>query len=144
VTRRSTLVHEFVDFIPDQLEQGVIYVALEYGAVVHLCCDGCGERVSTPLHPAQWKLIFDGETISLRPSVGSSSLACKSHYSIEQGRVQWYRPLSSQEAATDRDKDLAAVDKHFAADRQFQAAGPPKTLHEAPARRPWWRRLVGR
>jgi hypothetical protein len=43
----------FVDYIPEKLKQGVVYMALEFGAVIHLCLDGCGERISTPHSPAQ-------------------------------------------------------------------------------------------
>jgi hypothetical protein len=86
---RHSVTFEFVDYIPEQLEEGVVYIAPEFGAVIHLCCEGCGERVSTPLHPEQWTLTFDGQTISLSPSIGNWDLSCKSHYFIRHNRVEW-------------------------------------------------------
>ena len=34
------------------------------------CACGCGTGISLPLGSAEWKLEYDGETVSLRPSVG--------------------------------------------------------------------------
>jgi hypothetical protein len=39
--------------------------------------------------PGDWKLVFDGETISLSPSVGSWNLSCLSHYWIRRNRILW-------------------------------------------------------
>jgi len=86
------LKHRFVKFIPDELEDGVLYVSLEYKTVTHWCCSGCGEKVVTPLSPAGWELTFNGQSVSLSPSIGGGS--CNSHYFIRQGRVQWARPLT--------------------------------------------------
>jgi len=83
------LSHKFVEFIPDVLEGDVIYVSLTYGTVSHRCCCGCGREVVTPLTPNDWKLIFDGETISLYPSIGNWNFACRSHYWIRNNRVEW-------------------------------------------------------
>ena len=35
------------------------------------CCCGCGEEVVTPFSPAQWQMSFDGEAVSLHPSIGN-------------------------------------------------------------------------
>ena len=40
----------------------------------HSCCCGCGEEVVAPLTPTDWKMTFDGETTSLRPSIGNWTL----------------------------------------------------------------------
>ena len=66
--QENSLAHEFVEFIPDVLEEGKIYVSIEHSTVVHRCCCGCGKEVVTPLSPTDWKLIFNGKTISLDPS----------------------------------------------------------------------------
>jgi len=63
----KTLTHEFVEFIPDVLEEGTLYVSMEYATVVHKCCCGCGKDVVTPLSPTDWMLSFNGKTISPRP-----------------------------------------------------------------------------
>src|SRR5437867_318170 len=72
--------HAFVQFIPDTLDGGTVYVSIPFATAVHNCFCGCGREVVTPLSPTQWQLIFNGKTISLHPSVGSWSLPCMSHY----------------------------------------------------------------
>ena len=91
------LKHEFVEFIPDDLEEGTIYVSIRFATASHLCCCGCGDKVVTPIRPTDWKLIFDGKTISLDPSIGNWSFACKSHYWIRNNKVRWAAPWSKEE-----------------------------------------------
>ncbi|MBL6853359.1 MAG: hypothetical protein ISQ86_08225, partial [Alphaproteobacteria bacterium] len=56
------LTHRFVEDMPEVLDPGVLYVSMRYALALHLCCCGCGREVSTPFSPAQWKLLFDGDT----------------------------------------------------------------------------------
>jgi Family of unknown function (DUF6527) len=107
------LKHEFVDFIPDELEQGTIYVSIRFATASHLCCCGCGNKVVTPIRPTDWKLIFDGKTISLDPSIGNWSLACQSHYWIRNNRVKWARRWSQKEIETERAHDRLAKQRYF-------------------------------
>jgi len=79
--------HRFMKYIPERLEERVLYVALEFATVSHLCFCGCGQEVVTPLSPTEWKLIYDGESVTLFPSIGSWSFACRSHYWIRNGRA---------------------------------------------------------
>ncbi|WEK35888.1 MAG: DUF6527 family protein [Candidatus Pseudobacter hemicellulosilyticus] len=81
------LQHKFVDSIPDNVGEGILYVCIEYGTVVHKCVCGCQNEVVTPLSPKDWKLTFDGETISLYPSIGNWRFKCKSHYWITNNRI---------------------------------------------------------
>src|SRR4051812_46368408 len=81
--------HEFVSLAPDVLEQGVLYVSIEYATVLHLCACGCGAQVVTPLAPGRWRLTFDGKTVSLNPSIGNWSLPCRAHYWIDRNHVVW-------------------------------------------------------
>lgn len=85
----KTLTHKFVRAIPEAIEGGVIYVSVEYCTAIHKCCCGCGNEVVTPLSRRGWKLTFDGESISLYPSIGNWNLACKSHYWIVDNQVRW-------------------------------------------------------
>jgi hypothetical protein len=78
-----------VDCIPEVLEDNVLYVSLKYGTAVHRCCCGCGREVVTPLTPTDWKVIFDGETVSLYPSIGNWKFPCRSHYWIRNNGVEW-------------------------------------------------------
>ena len=86
-----TLTHKFVEYIPDELESGVLYISMNYCTAVHKCVCGCGNEVVTPISRKGWKLSFDGETISLTPSIGSWNLACKSHYFITNNTVRFAR-----------------------------------------------------
>jgi len=80
----------FVEFIPEVLEEGTLYISIPYATASHKCACGCGELVVTPIKPiTQWTLTIDKELISLSPSVGSWSLECKSHYYITNNRVIW-------------------------------------------------------
>jgi hypothetical protein len=85
----KTLSHKFVTFMPDHLEDGVLYISMEYATAIHKCCCGCGNEVVTPLSPTDWKLTFDGETISLYPSIGNWNFKCQSHYWIKNDEVEW-------------------------------------------------------
>ena len=73
------------------MEKNTLYVSVEFGTVIHKCCCGCGNEVVTPLSPDDWKLMFDGRSISLYPSIGNWSFPCRSHYWIRNSRVEWVR-----------------------------------------------------
>ena len=90
------LSHEFVEFVPETLQPGVLYASLRYATVVHRCCCGCGMEVVTPLSPTDWSLTFDGESISLYPSIGNWNYPCQSHYWITNNSVRWARPMSPE------------------------------------------------
>lgn len=85
--RFHTLEHRFVQNVPRELEPGVLYISMEYATAVHSCCCGCGERVVTPFTPTDWRITFDGESVTLNPSVGNWNQNCRSHYVIERNRV---------------------------------------------------------
>jgi len=85
------LTHKFVEYIPDELESGTLYVSIKYCIAVHKCVCGCGNEVVTPISRKGWKLSFDGESVSLSPSIGSWNLPCKSHYFISNNTVRFAR-----------------------------------------------------
>ena len=91
MTRSNQLHHEFVNYIPDALDEGVLYVSIPFATIMHLCCCRCGNEVVTPLDPNDWQMTFDGRSVSLSPSIGNWSLTCKSHYWIYRNQVQWVR-----------------------------------------------------
>lgn len=107
--KRSSLRIEprFVDAIPNVLEARVIYVSMRYRTAVHSCVCGCGNEVVTPLSPAGWSILFDGETISMRPSIGNWSFPCQSHYWIEENAVRWARKWSKKQIREVRREDAA-------------------------------------
>lgn len=81
--------HRFVEFIPDELEDGILYISLHYCTAIHKCVCGCGNEVVTPISPDDWRLTFDGKTISLYPSIGNWNFECKSHYWITRNNIRF-------------------------------------------------------
>ncbi len=115
---------EFVQFIPDQPDEGVLYISRRYRTASHSCCCGCGLEVVTPLNPEKWHLTEhpDG-SISLMPSVGNWSLPCKSHYFIARNRIEWARAMSPGEIAAVQARDKVDVDALAASSRPTDWAG---------------------
>lgn len=110
MTRINQLCPEFVDFIPERLVQGVIYISRRYSTAAHLCCCGCGREVVTPLNPAKWQLTENGRGISLHPSVGNWSFPCQSHYWINGNRVLWAELMTPEMISTVKARDLHDVE----------------------------------
>lgn len=122
MTWQKRLEHRFVERIPRTLEPGVLYISIEYATAAHSCACGCGEEVMTPLTPTDWKMTFDGETVSLWPSVGNWQLACRSHYVIEMGRVIRVGSWTQRQIAAEQARDKAAKARHYGA---LEHAPPP-------------------
>jgi len=96
--------HKFVDFIPSEIEDRILYISMEYCTASHKCPCGCGTRVVTPLTPINWQLIFDGDTISLEPSIGNWSDPCQSHYWITKNEIVWAEKWSQKKIEKSREK----------------------------------------
>ena len=105
MTRTEQLSPEFVEYIPERPAPGVLYVSRRYGTALHLCCCGCKNEVVTPLSPTDWKLTFDGESISLHPSIGNWSFPCRSHYWIRGNRIEWAANWTDSEIRAGREFD---------------------------------------
>src|SRR5690242_6339020 len=88
--------HRFVEFIPEELDESTLYVSMRFATLSHLCACGCKSKVVTPLKPTDWKLTFDGKTITLYPSIGNWSFPCRSHYWIKNSWVQWAENWSQE------------------------------------------------
>lgn len=101
----ARLAPRFVDTVPETLSAGVLYVAVEHGVMMHLCACGCGSEVSLPLSPIDWRLTFDGDSISVSPSVGNWSLPCRSHYVIDRSHVRWAGDWTDEEIEEGRSLD---------------------------------------
>jgi hypothetical protein len=142
--RHDRFKHQFVTNLPDRLEPGVLYISIEYATAAHLCCCGCGVEVVTPFTPTDWKMTFDGETISLWPSVGNWNDACRSHYVIERSRVIAALPWSDQRVEAERQRDRVAKERHYAAEGESapRETATPAQLPIA-ARPSWWSRVIG-
>lgn len=89
MSRLAAIRPEFVEFVPKDIEEGVLYISVPYSTTVHKCACGCGGKITLPVSPVKWRFMYDGSTISLWPSVGNWSYSCQSHYWIEQNRIEW-------------------------------------------------------
>lgn len=111
--RHQTLEHRFVRNMPRELGPGVLYISMDYATAVHSCCCGCGDRVVTPFTPTDWRMTFDGESISLRPSVGNWNQKCRSHYVIQRNRVLEAGAWSNTQIDTELHRDKRAKAAHY-------------------------------
>ena len=111
--RVNTVSHLFVEFIPERLEDGTLYISETYDMAAHRCCCGCGEEVITPLYPTDWSLTFQDSQVSLSPSIGNWSFACRSHYWIRNGRVVWAGDMSDEAIQSGREMDKLLKDRYF-------------------------------
>jgi hypothetical protein len=144
MTAGIVLKHEFVEFIPDRLEQGTIYVSIRFATASHLCCCGCGNKVVTPIRPTDWKLIFDGKTVSLDPSIGNWSFTCQSHYWIKCNRVRWAPTWSRGQVEQGRLHDRCAKEEYFSQANAVTDSGVAEKTVElgiGKAERTFWRGL---
>lgn len=113
MNREHRIDARFIKSIPTELERGVLYISIEYGAVVHSCVCGCGHEVVTPLTPTDWTLSYNGETVSLSPSIGNWGLPCRSHYWIKNGVVVWATAWKEEKIRRARTSDRQAKEDFF-------------------------------
>lgn len=105
--------HRFVEIIPDAVEDEVLYISLKYCTAIHKCACGCGNEVVTPISPMDWKLIFDGKTVSLSPSIGNWSFNCQSHYWIKRNEIVYAREWDKEEIQFGRINDKKRKAKYY-------------------------------
>lgn len=118
----------FVEEVPTQMRPGVLYVSMECATAMHLCACGCGAETVTPLSPTDWVLFYDGEAVTLHPSIGNWSLPCRSHYFIEDGKVVWAAPMT--DAAINRGRAWDRTRKAAFYSKQAQKMAPALTVEE--------------
>ena len=121
--RQTHLKPSFVEFIPNHLEDGVLYISERFRTCSHNCCCGCGEEVVLPLSPAEWQLSRDGDAVSIWPSVGNWDYACKSHYVIRWNQVRWAGSQGEGHLSRRSGDDLRT---HRQRRRAAKAAGHPQ------------------
>jgi hypothetical protein len=115
---------EYVEFIPRELAEGVLYISKRFGTASHLCCCGCGTKIVTPLRDTEYTLTEEGGGVTLYPSIGNWNHPCQSHYWIRGNRVIWTGKMSREE-----------IDRGRAYDDEMRAA-----YFSEPAK-PWWLRV---
>ena len=142
------LKHQFVEFIPEQLADSTLYVSMRFATVSHLCACGCGKKVVTPLKPTDWKLIFDGKTVSLDPSIGNWSFPCRSHYWIRNNKVRWAEDWSQSRIDAGRAYDRRSKERYLSAENAAEEPAAPLRPPEETSKTPmpattpaWWKAL---
>jgi len=143
VKRPITLKHKFVEYIPGNLKDGTIYVSIPFATAMHKCCCGCGYEVVTPISPTDWQLIFDGQSVSLYPSIGNWSFACKSHYWIERNKVKWASQWSQEKINAGRAHEASAKQKYYgdAPIQNIPEGFVDKRTTEGNVKESFWQRL---
>jgi hypothetical protein len=96
---------EKVTYIPKELAPGILYVSEEFQVAVHLCACGCGNKVTTPLGPAEWAFKEKGGLPSLFPSIGNWQLPCRTHYVISKGRIRWAARWTDEKILAGRQRE---------------------------------------
>lgn len=137
MNKNAHLIPEFVDAIPAKIEQGKLYISMEFATSVHSCACGCGMEVVTPFSPTDWKLAFDGVSISLSPSIGNWSFPCRSHYWIRNNQVQWAGEWTAEEIAAGRASDQRNKERQFGK----PASNRPVTTQRSNTG--FWSRVIG-
>jgi hypothetical protein len=142
---RDTLKHKFVDSFPDEIEDGVLYISIPFATAAHRCFCGCGNEVITPFSPTDWKLTFDGRTVSLDPSVGNWSFRCQSHYIIRNNSVLWAQQWTREQIEAGRAHDRVVKDAYYGKAGVTEESRPARKsalARCAEAAQGAWRRLT--
>lgn len=147
---------KYVEFIPERIEEGVLYISERYRTAVHKCCCGCAQEVVTPLSPAEWSVKLNGGRVSLWPSIGNWSYPCRSHYVIRESRVLEAKAMTERQIqwvkANDRaDKTAQILRTNHAKEASAPAPEPNTKITPTHERQPsmnwlqylirWWKSL---
>lgn len=139
MTKMTHLKHQFVEEIPDEMESGELYITLSFDTMAHLCACGCGQEIVTPISPTDWSFTYNGRAISIHPSIGNWSHACRSHYVVRSGRIVWAGDWSEEQVEAGRARDRIAKARQF----EGTLEPTPQRMPEAPSppRLGWLKRM---
>lgn len=149
--KRTTIIPQFVELMPREIQDGVLYISQKYSTASHNCCCGCGMKVVTPLSPARWQLHCEGNLVTLFPSIGNWNFSCRSHYWIKRNRVVWAGAMTNWEIRLVKERDEQDVVRYLAhknARKSMQTAVQSKSVTASAISRlqkvriwlkKWWR-----
>lgn len=137
-----TFLHEFVDSFPVQLAERTLYVSMRFGSVAHNCACGCGNQVITPLSPTDWQLTYDGDTITLYPSIGNWNFTCQSHYWFRRNSIQWAPRWTTKQVEDGRAYDQ--WNKNRRHDTELEPVNEEHAPLPAKHKRQGWRTFLDR
>lgn len=127
------LEHRFVEFVPKELENNVLYISIRFRTAVHKCACGCGIKTVTPLSPTDWKLIFNGKSVSLDPSIGNWGFPCQSHYWIYKNKIEWAPKWSEEMIEKGKEESKNIKKKYYNSDNLNSSRDSSKTKSA------WWK-----
>ncbi|MCW4013973.1 MAG: DUF6527 family protein [Candidatus Bathyarchaeota archaeon] len=111
--KRKTIKHKFVELMPDDIKEGILYISIPFATAIHRCPCGCGELIVTPIKPTDWSLNWNGKTITLYPSIGNWTLSCKSHYWIIRNQIYWASSWSNYRIQANREYDRKKKQQYY-------------------------------
>ena len=95
---KARFTYQAVERLPKQLDRGVLYHSEEFEVAALSCACGCGHRVMLLVPDSHQVLNQDGMA-TVRPSISVCDAACKSHYFITAGEVDWLPAFSEAMAS---------------------------------------------
>lgn len=107
------LIPKFLETIPAEIEEGILYISMNLHTASHKCPCGCGRRIVTPISRAGWLLVFDGKTVSLDPSIGNWSSPCQSHYWINKNEIELAPKWSKERISRGLLSDQKVLEEYF-------------------------------
>jgi hypothetical protein len=88
-----TLTPQFVEYMPDVIEDGILYISQRFSVAIHKCAGGCGIQAVMDISnwgdspwKNGWRMTINDNLISFSPSI---LCPCKAHYFIENNEIRW-------------------------------------------------------
>lgn len=128
-----TITPQFVELMPLEIKEGVLYISEEYGTAIHKCCCGCGMKVVTSLSSARWQLRRAGNLVTLYPSIGNWDFPCRSHYWIKRNRVVWSGSMTQQEIRRVKERDERDIKNYVSQSNKCKTEDIAKQTKPDPA-----------
>jgi hypothetical protein len=132
------LKHRFVEAIPDNIEPGIIYISGSRRTPCHLCVCGCGHEMTTPISPTDWQVKFDGESVSLSPSIVLWEFKCKSHYWIIKSRIRHSGQWNERQVQQGREREKQRKSDFYKKPAGLVPEVPDQPQRVQPAMRKEW------
>lgn len=82
-----------VEYMPDQIEPGILYHSDRFKTAIHLCTCGCGNKVVTPISrdrfqgAHKWGFVVDKNGPTSEGSIGNQNV-CGAHYHVRDGKIE--------------------------------------------------------
>lgn len=137
----ASIAPAFVEYVPRVLDHGTLYISITYRTAVHLCACGCGNKVATPIRPADWVLTYDGDTVSLAPSIGNWQLPCRSHYWIHNNNIRWSGRWSDTQIEAGKARDHQDRTRYYTSKTASEDRSGDGSSQAPPRRRSRFTRL---